>query len=76
MHTFTTVITQVFSHAGSVIMSTVYSYAATRRHDSMIERATSSLELSMKEMRPEVVAIFSAFPSRRHYRLSHSAVVD
>ncbi|OJA12275.1 hypothetical protein AZE42_08154 [Rhizopogon vesiculosus] len=44
-------------------MSAVYSYEASRRHDEMIERATSALELSMKEMRPEVVAIFSAFPS-------------
>ncbi|KAG0700293.1 cytochrome P450 [Suillus ampliporus] len=48
--------------AGSVIMSTVYSYQAARRDDDMIERATMALELSMKEMRPEVVAVFSAFP--------------
>ncbi|KAG1753366.1 cytochrome P450 [Suillus lakei] len=49
--------------AGSVIMSTVYSYEAARRDDDMIERATTALEISMKEMRPEVVAIFCAFPS-------------
>lgn len=49
--------------AGSVIMSTVYSYEAARHDDDMIERATHALELSMKEMRPEVVAVFCAFPS-------------
>jgi hypothetical protein len=73
---FTAVIEQVFSHSGSVIMSAVYSYKAERRHDHMIERATKALELSMKEMRPEVVAIFSAFPSRKALRPSLPAVAD
>jgi hypothetical protein len=46
-------------------MSAVYSYDAARRDDHMIERATLALEIILKEMRPEVAAIFSAFPSRR-----------
>jgi len=52
-------------------MSTVYSYEASRRNDPMIERAVKALELSMKEMRLEVVA---AFPSRKPRRPSHPAV--
>ncbi|KAG1737648.1 cytochrome P450 [Suillus lakei] len=50
-------------HAGSVIMSAVYSYDAVRRHDHMIDLATQGLDIILKEMRPEVAAIFSAFPS-------------
>ncbi|KAG2032098.1 cytochrome P450 [Suillus americanus] len=50
-------------HAGSIIMSAVYSYDATRRNDHMIERALLALEIILQEMRPEVAAIFSAFPS-------------
>lgn len=49
-------------HSGSVIMSAVYSYDAARRHDHMIKRATMALEIILKEMRPEVAAVFSAFP--------------
>lgn len=49
-------------HSGSVIMSAVYSYDAARRHDYMIQRATKGLEIILKEMRPEVAAVFSAFP--------------
>ncbi|OAX36943.1 cytochrome P450 [Rhizopogon vinicolor AM-OR11-026] len=51
------------AHSGSVIMSAVYSYEAARRHDHMIARATMALEIILKEMRPEVAAIFSAFPT-------------
>ncbi|KAG2150492.1 cytochrome P450 [Suillus clintonianus] len=50
-------------HSGSVIMSAVYSYDAARHNDHMIERATMGLDIILKEMRPEVAAIFSAFPS-------------
>ncbi|KAG2153304.1 cytochrome P450 [Suillus clintonianus] len=50
-------------HAGSIIMSAVYSYDAARRNDHMIERASLALEVILQEMRPEVAAIFSAFPS-------------
>lgn len=50
-------------HSGSIIMSAVYSYDAARRHDHMIERATLALDIILKEMRPEVAAVFSAFPS-------------
>ncbi|KAG1856466.1 cytochrome P450 [Suillus subluteus] len=50
-------------HAGSIIMSAVYSYDAARRNDHMIERALFALEVVLQEMRPEVAAIFSAFPS-------------
>ncbi|KAG2132012.1 cytochrome P450 [Suillus bovinus] len=50
------------AHSGSIIMSAVYSYDAARRHDHMIERATMGLDIILKEMRPEVAAIFSAYP--------------
>lgn len=50
-------------HSGSIIMSAVYSYHAARRDDHMIERATLALDIILKEIRPEVAAVFSAFPS-------------
>ncbi|KAG2111177.1 cytochrome P450 [Suillus discolor] len=50
------------AHSGSVILSAVYSYDAARRHDYMIERGTMALELMLKELRPEVAAVFSAYP--------------
>ncbi|KAG2125389.1 cytochrome P450 [Suillus clintonianus] len=50
-------------HAGSIIMSAVYSYDAARRNDHEIERMALALEVILQEMRPEVAAIFSAFPS-------------
>lgn len=53
-------------HAGSIIMSAVYSYDAERRNDHVIERASLALEVILQEMRPEVAAIFSAFPSLLH----------
>jgi hypothetical protein len=49
-------------------MSAVYSYDAERRNDYVIERALLALEVILQEMRPEVAAIFSAFPSRRPHR--------
>ena len=55
-------------------MSAVYSYEATRQHDIMIEHITTTLELIVKEMRPEVAAIFSAFPYRGCRHSSHPAV--
>ncbi|OJA15424.1 hypothetical protein AZE42_13001 [Rhizopogon vesiculosus] len=49
-------------HSGSIIMSSVYSYEAPRRDDPMIERIRMALEVMMQELRPEVAAVFSAFP--------------
>ncbi|OJA11833.1 hypothetical protein AZE42_04066 [Rhizopogon vesiculosus] len=49
-------------HSGSVIMSSVYSYEASRRDDPMIERISMTLEVTIQELRPEVAAVFSAFP--------------
>ncbi|KAG1758865.1 Ssl1-like-domain-containing protein [Suillus occidentalis] len=43
--------------------STVYSYDAARRHDRMMERAPLGLDVTLKEIRPEIAAIFSAFSS-------------
>jgi hypothetical protein len=54
-------------------MSAVYSYEAARRDDPMIERIKMVLELTASELRPEVAAIFSAFPYRRCCRQSHPA---
>ncbi|OAX31349.1 cytochrome P450, partial [Rhizopogon vinicolor AM-OR11-026] len=50
------------THSGSVIMSSVYSYEAPRRDDPMIERVNMTLDLVIQELRPEVAAVFSAFP--------------
>jgi len=49
-------------HSGSVIMSSVYSYEASRRDDPMIERINMTLEVVIRELRPEIAAVFSAFP--------------
>lgn len=56
-------------------MSAVYSYHAARRDDHMIERATLALDIILKEIRPEVAAVFSAFPSRTYGRSSYSSVL-
>lgn len=65
---------QFSSHSGSVILSAVYSYDAARRHDYMIERATMALDLMLKELRPEVAAVFSAYPFRMLGRLSYTPI--
>ena len=58
-------------------MSAVYSYEAARRGDHIIERITLALETILKEIRPEVAAVFSAFPIRTWFRrLSHPTVAD
>ncbi|KAJ8583488.1 cytochrome P450 [Rhizopogon salebrosus TDB-379] len=49
--------------AGSVIMSAVYSYEAARRDDYLIERACEGAMVITTELRPEVAAVFSIFPS-------------
>jgi hypothetical protein len=54
-------------------MSAVYSYDAAPRNDHMIERALLALDIVLQEMRPEVAAIFSAFPSRRPCHCNYSA---
>jgi hypothetical protein len=69
----TSVLKQSSSYSGSVIMSAVYSYDAARRDDYMVERAVMALDIILKEMRPEVAAIFSAFPSRTLGRSTYTA---
>jgi hypothetical protein len=54
-------------------MSAVYSYEAARHHDSMIERMKMVIDVVGNELRPEVAAIFSAFPYRRCCCPSHPA---
>ncbi|KAG0700290.1 cytochrome P450 [Suillus ampliporus] len=49
--------------SGSIILSAVYSYEAAPRNDHVIERSSLALEVILKEMRPEVAAVFSAFPA-------------
>jgi len=51
-------------HSGSIIMSAVYSYDAARRNDSLIELVKQALDLVLQELRPEIAAIFGAFPFR------------
>src|SRR6267154_5955954 len=55
-------------------MSAVYSYEAARRNDHMIENVLKTLDIVVKELRPEVAAVFSAFPSRRPRHAAHPAV--
>jgi hypothetical protein len=50
--------------AGSVIMSATYSYEAVRRDDHMVEGAAKAVQIITTELRPEVAAVFSIFPSR------------
>jgi hypothetical protein len=50
--------------AGSVIMSAAYSYEAVRRDDHMVEGAAKAVQIITTELRPEVAAVFSIFPSR------------
>ena len=77
MHSLAVGVIWFFRHSGSVIMSAVYSYEAARRRDHMIERAALGLEIILKEMRPEVAAIFSAFPTRTWSRCpSYPTVAD
>jgi len=45
-------------------MSAVYSYDAARRNDSLIGRIKQALDLVLQELRPEIAAIFGAFPFR------------
>jgi hypothetical protein len=59
------------SLAGSVAMSAVYSYEAARRDDHMIERASMAADIITSELRPEVAAVFSIFPSRKPRCHSH-----
>src|SRR6267154_3115261 len=57
-------------YSGSVIMSAMYSYEASRRDNHMIERMMMGLDLVRKEMKLEAAAVFSAYSSRRSRRLS------
>jgi hypothetical protein len=66
---------QVFRHSGSVIMSSVYSYEATRRDDPMIERISMILEVIIQELRPEIAAVISAFPYRRRCCPSYTQIL-
>jgi hypothetical protein len=68
------VLKQSSSYSGSVIMSAVYSYDAAQRDDCMIKRATMGLDITLKEMRPEIAAVFSAFPFRALDRSLYTAV--
>ncbi|KAJ8583483.1 cytochrome P450 [Rhizopogon salebrosus TDB-379] len=49
--------------AGSIIMSSVYSYEAARRDDYMVEDAAKAVQIITTEMRSKVTAIFCIFPS-------------
>ncbi|KAG2153603.1 cytochrome P450 [Suillus bovinus] len=45
-------------------MSAVYSYDAARRLSYMVERTTMALDIILKDIRPEVATVFSAYPFR------------
>jgi hypothetical protein len=61
----------VFRHSGSIIMSAVYSYDAERRDDKLIGMVKYALDTVLKELRPEIAAVFGAFPFRESYRYVH-----
>ena len=46
----------------SVIMSIVYDYSTLPRDDPIISLIERSLEISVRELRPEVAAIVGEFP--------------
>jgi hypothetical protein len=48
----------------SIIMSIVYDYATLPRDDPFIALVEQSLEISVRELRPEVAAIVGEFPIR------------
>jgi hypothetical protein len=54
-------------------MSAVYSYEAARRDDYLIERACEGAMVITTELRPEVAAVFSIFPSRMPRCSSHTS---
>jgi hypothetical protein len=60
-----------FRLAGSIIMSSVYSYEAARRDDYMVEDAAKAVQIITTEMRSKVTAIFCIFPSRKTRCSSH-----
>jgi len=49
-------------------MSAVYSYNAARRDDYLIGAAKEALDIVLKELRPEIAAIFNTFPFRGLHR--------
>jgi len=46
------------------MMSVVYDYDAKSHDDPLVEVVGKTLQLAVKELRPEVAAVLSAFPIR------------
>jgi len=58
----------IFRYSSSIIMSAVYSYQSVRRNDDMVELVKDALNIILKELRPEIAAIFTSFPFRTFRR--------
>ncbi|KAG2131395.1 cytochrome P450 [Suillus clintonianus] len=54
-------IKHVHTYSSSLIMSALYDYE-TERDDALVELIWKSLKLAVQELRPEVAALFTAFP--------------
>ncbi|KAF9223624.1 cytochrome P450 [Gyrodon lividus] len=51
------------TYSSSIIMSAVYGYETEPKNDGMVDIVGKALKLAVKELRPEVAAVFSVFPS-------------
>ncbi|KAF9243542.1 cytochrome P450 [Melanogaster broomeanus] len=51
------------TYASSIIMSAVYDYETAPTNDDMVDIVGKALKLAVEELRPEVAAMFSVFPS-------------
>ncbi|KAH7929991.1 cytochrome P450 [Leucogyrophana mollusca] len=49
-------------HSGAIIMSAVYNYDTAPHNDPFVKLIERSIELLLKDLRPEVSSIFAAFP--------------
>jgi hypothetical protein len=57
-------------------MSIVYDYATLPRDDPFIALVEQSLEISVRELRPEVAAIVGEFPIRTPFFSTLSLICD
>ncbi|KIJ11979.1 hypothetical protein PAXINDRAFT_101436 [Paxillus involutus ATCC 200175] len=53
----------VHTYSSSIIMAALYDYETEPKNDPMVEVVGKALKLAVEELRPEVAALFSVFPS-------------
>jgi hypothetical protein len=59
----------VHRFSAAIIMSIVYDYSTLPRDDPLIAMIERSLEISVRELRPEVAAVVGEFPIRASFFL-------